>query len=131
MDAKTSRKETRYQPSGTVEVLMDNITDFYPVFSTDDPNCIENIEMLDGDRVELLDRAMWAVLKQRGNDPLDSTDGNQTEECLMGEISAVALISQITASVLEEGPGVQATFSTSVSDGKEYLTVTVVLVPAA
>jgi hypothetical protein len=128
MDVKTSRKETRFQPSGSVDVLMDNITDLYPVFSAYDPDKITNLEMLDGDPTELLDRAMWQVLIQRGGDPLDSTSGVQTEECIMGEISVLVLLTQIAASVLLAGPGVKANFSTGIADGKEYLIVTVTLV---
>ena len=129
MDVVTSRKITRYQPSGSVLVLMDNITDIYPVFN--DAGEITDIEMLDNERDELLDRAMWAVLKQRGGDPLDPLDGNQHEECVLGEISPVALIGQITASVAAEGPGVRSSFSTSTLDGKEYLSVAVTLTPQA
>jgi len=131
MDARTSRKETREQPGrGTVDVLMDNITDLYPVFADGDELLIMDIEILDDDRDELLDRAMFAVMKQRGADPTDPADGNQIEECIMGEITPLELIGQITASVLEAGPGVQASYSTSEADGKEYLTVALTLVPA-
>lgn len=122
MDVKVSRKETRYQPQGLVEVLMSDVTDLFPVL---DGDVITDIEMLDGDREELLDRAMWAVFKQYGNDPLDLTDGNQYEECILGEISPLVLMTEISASVLEEGAGVQEEYSSSTVDGKDYLTVTV------
>jgi hypothetical protein len=130
MDAKTSRKETRYQPQGSIDVLMDNITDLYPVFSSSDPDRIADLEMLDGAQAELLDRGMWQVLIQRGGDPLDAASGVQTEECLMGEIAVIVLLTQIAASVLLAGPGVQANFSTGIAGGKEYLMVTVALVPS-
>ena len=122
MDVKVSRKETRYQPQGLVEVLMSDVTDLFPVL---DGDVITDIEMLDGDREELLDRAMWAVFKQYGNDPLDLTDGSQYEECILGEISPLVLMTEISASVLEEGAGVQEEYSSSTVDGKDYLTVTV------
>jgi hypothetical protein len=127
MDIKVSRKETRYQPQGLVEVLMSSITDFYPVFDPLDEDVIADVGMLDDERTELLDRGMWAVMKQRGNDPLDAMDGNQIEECILGEVSPVVLMSQIIASVLDAGPGVKADFTSTQSNGKEYLTVSIML----
>ena len=131
MDIKTSRKITRNQGTGLVQVVMSNISDLYPIFADGNELVIADIEMLDDPREELLDRSMWAILKQRGADPLDIGDGNQIEECIMGEISAVALIGQIAASVVAEGPGVQSSFGTTRSGGKEYLTIAITLTPAA
>jgi hypothetical protein len=130
MDFRTSRKETRLQPDGVVDVLVSNVTDLYPIFEDEAESIISDVEILDDARLELLDRAMFAVVKQRGNDPLNLEDGNQIEECLMGEISPVALIGQISSSVAQEGPGVRISFDTGVVDGKEYLTVALTLVPA-
>ena len=131
MDAKTSRKEPREQPgTGTVEVLMDNITDLYPVFADGDGLLIADIEILDDAREELLDRAMFSVMVQRGGDPLDPDDGVQIEECILGEVTALELIGQISASVLKAGPGVKVSYETTEVDGKEYLTVDLALVPA-
>lgn len=127
MDIQVSRKVTRYQPSGAVDVLVSNVSDLYPVFDEDDPNLITNIEMLDDDREELLDRGMWAVMKQRGLDPLNPLDGNQYEECILGDISPVVLTMQIMMSVLKVGPGVKVSFSSYVSDGKEKMLVEVEL----
>ena len=127
MDIRVSRKVQRYQPSGTVDVLVSNISDLYPVFSLEDPNLITNIEMLDDDREELLDRGMWASMKQRGLDPLNTLDGNQYEECILGDISPVVLTMQIMMSVMKVGPGVQVSFETYTSGGKEMLSVVVSL----
>jgi hypothetical protein len=113
-----------------VDVLVSNVTDLYPIFEDEAESIISDVEILDDARLELLDRAMFAVVKQRGNDPLNLEDGNQIEECLMGEISPVALIGQISSSVAQEGPGVRISFDTGVVDGKEYLTVALTLVPA-
>jgi hypothetical protein len=131
MDVLTSRKITRNQGTGLVQVVMSNVSDLYPIFADGNELVIADIEMLDDPRKELLDRSMWAILKQRGADPLDIGDGNQIEECIMGEISAVALIGQIAASVVAEGPGVQSSFGTTRSGGKEYLTIAITLTPAA
>lgn len=130
MDILVSRKVARYQPSGLVDVLVSNISDLYPVFSKDDENLITDIEMLDDDREELLDQGMWAVLKQRGLDPLSPLDGNQYEECILGDITPVELTMQIMMSVLKVGPGVKASFSSYVSGGREKLLAEVSLTNA-
>lgn len=130
MDVSVSRKIPRYQPSGNVLVLVSNVSDLYPVFSKDDENLITDIEMLDDDREELLDQGMWAVLKQRGLDPLSPLDGNQYEECILGDITPVELTMQIMMSVLKVGPGVKVSFSSYVSGGREKLLAEVSLTNA-
>ena len=149
MDFKVSRKETRIQPDGPVEVLADNICDLYPVFG-DDPrydgqdiyigqekvtgedrkNVIMDVETLDDDREELLDRAMFALLKQRGQDPVEPGDGVQWAEAVMGEVPPPAVIQQAHTSVSEEGPGVRAVPSTVKNGGKENLIFKITLTNA-
>jgi hypothetical protein len=149
MDVKVSRKETRMQQEGPVEVLVDNIFDLYPIYA-DDPlydgqdiyigqdrvsqqdrkNVIMDIETLDGDQVELLDRAMWAVVKQRGGDPVEPEDGVQWAEAVIGEIIAPVIVQQVQASVSEEGPGVRVVPETVVTGGKENLIFKVELTSA-
>jgi hypothetical protein len=141
MDVKVSRKETRMQPEGPVEVLVDNIFDLYPIFA-DDPrydgqdiyigqdrvsqqdrkNIIMDVEILDGYRVERLDRAMWAVVKQRGMDPIEPDDGVQWAEAVLGEVIAPVIIQQVRSSVSGEGPGVRAVPVIVTGKGKESLT---------
>jgi hypothetical protein len=141
MDFKVSRKEARMQPDGPVEVLVDNICDLYPIFG-DDPcfdgqdiyigqdrilgqqdrkNVIMDVEMLDDDRTELLDRALFALLKQRGQDPVEPDDGIQWSEALIGEAPPPIIIQQVHTSVSEEGPGVRAVPSTVKNGSKENL----------
>jgi hypothetical protein len=136
MDVKVSRKETRFQPSGPVEVLVSNIFDLYPIFGSDDrfiyqdqlsrqdredlENLIVDVEILDDDREELLDRAMFASVKQRGQDPTDPDDGNQWAEAVMGEVSSPMIMTQIQQSVNAEGPGVRVVFNTIKVGEKEY-----------
>jgi hypothetical protein len=140
MDIKVSRKETRMQPEGPVEVLADNIFDLY-LICADDPrydgqdiyigqdrvseqdrkNLIMDVEIIDGDREELLDRGMWALVKQRGGDPVEPGDGNQWAEAVIGEVIAPVIIQQVHTSVSEEGPGVRAVPGTTVHNGKENL----------
>jgi hypothetical protein len=141
MDIKISRKETRMQPEGPAEVLVDNIFDLYPVYA-DDPryagqdiyvgqdrvseqdrkNIIMDVETLDGDRTELLDRAMFALVKQRGADPVEPQDGIQWAEAVIGEAIAPVVLQQVHASVSEEGPGVRAIPGVAESKGKQQLT---------
>jgi hypothetical protein len=110
MDLKVSRKETRLQPDGAVEVLVSNIFDIYPVFDKNDPNLITDIDVIDGDREEQLDRAMWAAAMQKGQDPLDTGDGIQWAESLVGEVPTPVLMAQVANAVQAEGPGVRASF---------------------
>jgi hypothetical protein len=84
-------------------------------------NYIVDIETLDDDRDELLDRAMFALVKQRGMDPVEPQDGIQWAEAVIGEVVAPAIIQQVHASVIEEGPGVRAVPGTVVSNGRENL----------
>jgi hypothetical protein len=140
MDVKVSRKEARMQPEGPVEVLVDNIFDLYPIYANDPryegqdiytgqgrvseqdrENLIMDVEILDGDRAELLDRAMFALVKQRGMDPVEPQDGVQWAEAVIGEVIAPIIIQQVHASVSEEGPGVRAVPGTVVNNGKENL----------
>jgi hypothetical protein len=131
MDMKVSRKEQRMQPSGMVEVLVSDVFDLYPVMSDTDPTLITDIEMLDDARTELLDRAMFSTVKQRGGDPLDPLSGIQWAEGVLGEVQVPILMNQIQAEVQQEGPGVKAEFETVVSPtGKQYFQVAVKLTNA-
>jgi hypothetical protein len=149
MDFKVSRKETRMQPDGPVEVLVDNIFDLYPVCA-DDPryngmdiytgqdrvseqerkNIVMDVETVDGDRAELLDRAMWALVKQRGGDPVEPDDGIQWAEAVIGEVIAPVIVQQVHTSVSEEGPGVRAVPSTVKNGSRESLVFKIELTSA-
>jgi hypothetical protein len=140
MDVKVSRKEARIQPEGPVEVLVDNIFDLY-LICADDPrydgqdiyigqervseqgrkNVIMDVETIDGDRAELLDRAMWALVKQRGGDPVEPQDGVQWAEAVIGEVIAPVIIQQVNTAVSEEGPGVRVVPGTAANNGRENL----------
>lgn len=120
MDFKVSRKEKRWQPDGSgVEVLVDNVFDLYPVYGNDiDRNMITDVEMLDGDEEELLDRAMFAVVKQKGADPVDIEDGNRWAQAIIGEVSGVTVMDDVYKSVAVEGPGVRVATETISNNGK-------------
>jgi hypothetical protein len=146
MDVKVSRKETRFQPSGPVEVLVSNIFDLYLIFGNDDrfiyqdqlsrqdredlKNLIVDVEILDDDREELLDRAMFASVKQRGQDPTDPDDGIQWAEAVLGEVPAPVIMTEIQQSVHAEGPGVRVDFNTIKAGGKEYFNYKIALTNA-
>lgn len=120
MDFKVSRKEKRWQPDGSgVEVLVDNVFDLYPVYGNSiDRNMITDVEMLDGDEEELLDRAMFAVVKQKGADPVDVEDGNRWAQAIIGEVSGVTVMDDVYKSVAVEGPGVRVATETISNNGK-------------
>jgi hypothetical protein len=130
MDAKISLKERRLLPEGPADVLTGGVFDLYPVFSREDPDLITGIEVIDGEKEELLDRAMFAVVKQRGLDPVDPADGNQWEEYLVGEIPAPVLIQQIISSASRAGAGVRVTPEAVQSGGAPYTVFTVKLTGA-
>jgi len=128
MDFKVSRKEQRIYKDGPVEVLTDNTIDLFPVFGSDSrfinqdiyigqdkitgqdrDNIIMDVEILDNDRAELLDRSMFAVMWQRGTDPVEPNYGIQWAEALIGDVPPTAIMQQVDKSVREEGPGVQVT----------------------
>lgn len=140
MDFKVSRKERRVYKDGPAEVLMDNSCDIFPIFGndtrydnqdifisqnritgTDRENMIMDVEILDDDRAELLDRAMFAVMKQRGIDPVEPDDGIQWAEAVIGEVPPPTIMQQAQRAVSEEGPGVQATSYTVRSSNRETL----------
>jgi hypothetical protein len=149
MDFKVSRKETRLQPEGPVEVLVDNVFDLYPVYGNDPryagqaiyigqdrvseqdrKNIIMDVETINGNRAELLDRAMFALVKQRGGDPVEPDDGIQWAEAVIGEVIAPVIIQQVHAAVAEEGPGVRVVPGAVVNNGKENLVFKVELTNA-
>jgi hypothetical protein len=130
MDFKVSRRERRTQPGGAVEVLMDNVCELYLICDKDDPDLIVDVETLDDDGAELLDRAMFSFVKQRGLDPLEPQDGVQWAEYAIGEVAAPIILSQVAAAVSREGPGVRVTTDTVYNNGAAYTTFKVLLTGA-
>jgi len=140
VDFKVSRKERRWQSDGPVDVLVDNVCDLYPIFADDirytgqsiqmgqgtitcqdRKNIIMDVEILDDDRSELLDRSMFALMKQRGADPVEPDDGIQWAEAVIGEVSSPVILQQAYAAISEEGPGVRAVAGTIKNGNKENL----------
>jgi hypothetical protein len=122
MDLKVSRKEKRMQPQGMVEVLVSDVFDLYPIMSPTDAHLIMDVEMLNDPRTELLDRAMFGAVKQRGADPLEVGSGVQWAEAVLGEVPTAVVMVQVQNEVQQEGPGVQVTFDTLAAlTGKSYM----------
>jgi hypothetical protein len=142
VDIKISNKEKRTYSDGVAEVLLSNACDLYPIFG-DNPiyndqniivnqrlitnearkNVIMDIEILNNDKIEQLDRATFAVMKQRGADPLELRDGIQWAELILGEIPYFIGLSQVQKAVAEEGTGVRSTMYTTKKGSKESLIV--------
>jgi hypothetical protein len=142
VDIKISNKEKRTYKDGTVEVLLSNACDLYPIFGDNTAyngqniivnqrlvanetrkNVIMDIEILNDDKTEQLDRATFAVMKQRGADPLEIRDGIQWAELILGEILFFIGLSQVQKAVAEEGTGVRSTMYTVKKGSKESLMV--------
>lgn len=125
MDFKTSRKEIVPQPvPGTlVEVLMPDVFDLYPVYDGTDASLIVDVEIINDDRDELLDRSMFATVRQRGIDPIRPGEGIQWAEAVLEEVSVPAIMGQLNAAIQAQGPGVQIDFKTAAGqEGQTFFT---------
>jgi hypothetical protein len=122
MDLRVSLKETRIQPSGPVDVLVSDVFDLYPIYGSVDPNLITDVEVLDNDDAELLDRALSGTVWQRGQDPLAPEEGIQWAEAVIGEVPAPVIIGQLQDAVNKEGPGVNITYDTVTDGSRSYMT---------
>ena len=98
MDVKISTKETRLQPSGAIQVYVNNIFDLYPTYD-DTGLIIEDVEVYTSDAEELQQAALFASVMQRGTDPLNPNQGVRWVEYLAGEISDALLVADIKNAV--------------------------------
>jgi len=149
VDFKVSRKERRWQSDGPIDVLVDNVCDLYPIFAGDPryvdqniqmwqdtitdqdrENILMDVEIIDDAQAELLDRAMFALMKQRGADPAEPDDGIQWAEAVIGEVSSPVILQQIYSAVSKEGPGVRAVAGVIRNGGRENLVFKVELTNA-
>jgi len=95
MDVYIYTKESVLQPSGNTEVYVDGIFDFHLI---EEGSIITGAETVE-DTAELKQQAVFAALKQKGSDPLASSEGVQWAEALLGEISSTLLMYQIKNAV--------------------------------
>lgn len=131
MDFKVSNKETRYQPTQgeTFDVLVDDVFDFYPVFSEEDPNEILDFETLTTEIADIQQGALYAILRQRGSDPVDLERGVRWSSAVMGEIMGEALITDIKIESQRVSTAVSIVFDTyKDSEGTSFLSFTIKVV---
>ena len=132
MDFDITEKEKVYQPSGSTQVLKNNIFDFKLQTHKDSDGTvwIDDVDVLDDDTDpitfdETRDRVVFAVLRQRGQDPIAPKEGVQWSEALLGEIPPALLMAQCVEAAKNESTLVSVDFSTVTdSSGNQTLAVT-------
>lgn len=121
MTFKVSKKETRYQPSGVFDVLVDDVFDIYPQFSSEDENEIIGADMIEDDE-ETMQSALISVLRQRGVDPIEPLRGVRWSQSLIGELPGEALITDINVEAKRASVYVSVFFETYRDEnGETYL----------
>lgn len=135
MDIKVSQKEQMYQPTGAVDVITSGINDFflieepideehrYPLDLNDGQKWIYDIEILDDFLEEEKDRVVFAVIRQRGQDPMLPSEGIQWAESMMSEIPVPLLMQQIMDAAVKESQYVNVSFETITINGQEQLSI--------
>jgi len=125
MDVKVSQKEQMMQPNGLVDVVVNGVNDFFLIeeLDEDDQLWIKDIEIIDDFIEEEKDRAVFAVLRQRGQDPISPNEGVQWAETLLSEIPIPLLMQQITDAALDESMYITVTFETITINGQEQLSI--------
>ena len=121
MTFKVSEKETRYQPSGVFDILVNDVFDIYPQYSETDENEIIGADLVD-DEEETMQSALIAVLRQRGVDPIEPFRGVRWSQSLLGELPGEALITDINVEAKLVSVYVSVFFETYTGeDGETYL----------
>lgn len=118
MDLKVYKKEEVVQPSGVESIYVPNIIDIYPDFADDTLVGASLVEEQD----ELEQAGALATIWQRGLDPLDEDNGIRWSEVMLGEVSVLELMEDITLVLSELSTAIQVEFDTILdSEGKSYL----------
>ena len=125
MDVKVSQKAEMLQPQGMIDVLVSGINDFYLIEETDTngQRWIKDIEIIDDFPEEEKDRAVFAAIRQKGQDPIAPDEGVQWAEVLLGEAPVMLLMQQIIDAVSNETKYVNVNFETIIVNGQEQLVV--------
>lgn len=125
MDIKVSQKDRMYQPDGVVDVIVDGIFDFFLIEHTDEfgQKWIDDIEGIDDFFEEEKDRTVFAVLRQKGLDPMNIYEGVQWSETMMSEIPVPLLLQQIVDAAARESDYVNVSFETIIVGGQEQLSI--------
>lgn len=126
MDLKVSKKEEMYQPKGLVDVIVEGINDFFLIEETDlsGQKWIKDVEIIDDFLEEEKDRTVFAVIRQRGQDPISPYEGVQWAEAMLSEISVPLLMQQIMDAATKESSYVGVSFETITVNGQEQLSIT-------
>ena len=128
MDFKVSKKETRYQPSGAVDVLVTDVFDIYPKFDSEDPNILIDCELVEEDE-EIMQGALLATIRQRGVDPIEPFRGVRWAQVLVGEIPGEALITDINIEAKRTSVYVSILFDTYENEeGETFLSYSIKVV---
>lgn len=125
MDIKVYQKEEVKQPEGSEYVYVPDVIDIIPTI--DDSSGTEVItgaeELLDDSKDLVEQQCALATIFQRGLDPLDPIDGIRWSEAILGEISVIQLMDDITNAVSRTSTLMTVVFDTVTgADGKSYLT---------
>lgn len=125
MDIKISQREEMYQPNGVVDVITAGINDFFLIEETDEEGqkWIKDVEIITDFLEEEKDRVVFAVIRQRGQDPTLPYEGVQWAEALMNEIPVPLLMQQIIDAAGSESSYVNVSFETITVNGQQQLSV--------
>lgn len=125
MDIKVSQRELMYQPKGPVDVITSGINDFFLIEETDETGqkWIKDVEVIDDFLEEEKDRVVFAVLRQRGQDPISPYEGIQWAESMLSEIPVPLLMQQIVDAAVNESSYVNVSFETITINGEEQLSI--------
>lgn len=118
MDLKVYKKEEVAQPSGIENIYVPDIIDIYPDFTDD---VLVNASIVE-EQDELEQAGALATIWQKGLDPLDEDSGIRWSEVMLGEVSVLEIMEDITITLSELSTAIQVEFDTiSDSEGKSYL----------
>jgi len=93
---------------------------YLPVFKQ---KWIEDIDVIDDFLEEEKDRVVFAVIRQRGQDPMSPYEGIQWSESMMSEIPVPLLMQQIMDAAVKESQYVNVNFETIMVGGHEQLSI--------
>ena len=118
MDLKVYKKEEVAQPSGIENIYVPDIIDIYPDFTDD---VLVNASIVE-EQDELEQAGALATIWQKGLDPLNEDNGIRWSEVMLGEVSVLEIMEDITITLSELSTAIQVEFDTiSDSEGKSYL----------
>lgn len=127
MDIRAYKKENVYQPAGQTSIVKANIIDLIPVVDTiGGTEYITGAEVLETDRELLSQECALATIWQRGLDPLDLESGIRWSEALLGEVSVLELMGDITDAVAAVSLSMEVAFGTITdANGVPYLSYSI------